>query len=334
MVIALDAKDGREVWSTRIGTGEPNCTPAVDGDRIYALGRNGHLACLDKADGKIVWQKHLEKDFGGRMMSGWGYSESPLVDGDRLICTPGAPDAMIVALDKQTGKTIWKARVPDELGERGRDGAGYASVVVSHGAGVKQYVQLAGRGVISVRADDGKFLWNYNRIANPTANIPTPLVKDDYVFASSGYSAGAALLELSRDGDGVKAREVYFLAGNKVQNHHGGMILSGEHVFLGNGHNNGFPLCLELKTGKIAWSAGRGPGTGSAAILEADGDLYFRYENGVMALIEANPEKYVLKGKFDLATNNGKSWPHPVIADRRLYIRDQDALLCYDVAAR
>ena len=241
---------------------------------------------------------------------------------------------MIVALDKKTGDTVWKGAAPDDLGANGTDGAGYASIVISHGAGVKQYIQLVGRGIVSFRAEDGKFLWNYNRVANQVANIPTPLVEGDYVFASTGYQAGAALLELQKRGEGVAAKEVYFLPGNKVQNHHGGMVLLGDYVYMGNGHNNGFPLCLELKTGKIMWRGGRGAGTGSAAVLEADGELYFRYQDGVMALIEANPEKYVLKGKFKLATHNGESWPHPVIVDRCLYVRDQDALLCYDIGKR
>jgi outer membrane protein assembly factor BamB len=333
-VIALDLNTGKTIWSTAVAKGDPNCTPTIDGDRVYALGRNGELACLDTSDGKLIWTKDLTRDFGGKMMSGWGYSESPLVDGDKLLCTPGAPDAMIVALDKKTGDTIWRGAAPDDLGSNGADGAGYASIVISHGAGVKQYVQLVGRGIVSFRAEDGKFLWNYNRVANQVANIPTPLVEGDYVFASTGYQAGAALLELRKEGDGVAAKEVYFLPGNKVQNHHGGMVLVGDYVYMGNGHNNGFPLCLELKTGKVMWKGGRGAGTGSAAVLEADGELYFRYQDGVMALVEANPEKYVLKGKFNLATHNGESWPHPVIVDHCLYVRDQDALLCYDIAKR
>jgi outer membrane protein assembly factor BamB len=237
---------------------------------------------------------------------------------------------MIVALDKKTGATIWKTSAPD-LGSRGQDGAAYSSVVISEAAGVKQYVQLTGRGVLSVSADTGKLLWNYNRIANGTANIPTPIVSGDYVFCSTGYGTGAALLEVKQAGSTLVADEVYFLDAKTMQNHHGGMILFGDHIYCGHGHNNGFPLCLELKTGKVAWSAGRGAGSGSAAIVLADGNLYFRYESGDMALIEATPEKYNLKGSFRLATVNGKSWPHPVIVDGLMYIRDQNNLLCYDV---
>lgn len=329
-LICLDAKDGKELWATKVGGGEPNCTPTVDGDRVYALGRDGDLLCAKVSDGSEVWRVNYGKDFGGRMMSGWGYSESPLVDGDRLIVTPGAKNAMIVALNKRTGKVIWKSVMPD-LGKKGGDGAAYSSVVISNAAGVKQYVQLTGRGVISVDAKDGAFLWGYNAIANGTANIPTPIVKGDYVFCSTGYGTGAALLEIVRKGSELEAEEVYFLNAKEMQNHHGGMVLIGDYIYCGHAHNEGFPLCIEMKTGKTAWRKGRGPGAGSAAVIYADGNLYFRYENGVMALIEATPEEYRLKGSFKLATLNGKSWPHPSIVDGKLYVRDGKDLLVYDV---
>ena len=330
-LIALDLKNGRELWSTRVGGGDPNCTPTVDGGLAYALGRDGDLICADVATGEIVWQKSFPKDFGGRMMSGWGYSESPLVDGDRLICTPGANDAVVVALDKKSGATIWKSAMPDDIGRRGKDGAGYSSIVVSYARDVKQYIQLTGRGVISIDAEDGSQLWSYNRIANGTANIPTPLVKGDSVFCSTGYGTGAALLLVKKEGDRLVVEEKYFLDAKNMQNHHGGMIVYADHIYCGHGHNNGFPLCIEFSTGKEVWAGGRGPGSGSAAILLADGHLYFRYEDGTLALIEATPEAYRLKGSFKLATKNGKSWPHPVIVDGLLYARDQNALLCYDI---
>ena len=330
-LIAADRATGKELWSTPVGKGSPNCTPTVDGDLVFALGREGDLVCANALSGSVVWQKNFGKDFGGKMMSGWGYSESPLVDGDRLIVTPGAENAVIVALDKSTGDVIWESAMPADSLQRGRDGAGYSSVVISHAAGVKQYIQLTGRGVISVAADDGRHLWSYNRIANGTANIPTPIIKDDYVFCSTGYGTGAALLKVQSEGGKLSAEEVYFLDSKTMQNHHGGMILLGDHIYCGHGHNKGFPLCVELATGKVAWDGGRGPGSGSAAILLADGNLYFRYEDGTMALIEATPEEYRLKGEFKLATNNGKSWPHPVVVDGLMYLRDQGTLLCYDV---
>jgi outer membrane protein assembly factor BamB len=331
-LLALNYANGHRIWAMSIGKGDPNSTPTVDGDRVYGLTRNGSLTCLNVADGKVLWSKSLNADFGGSTPQ-WGYSESVLIDGDHVVCTPGSKTAMLAALDKKTGATIWTAAAPEKPGSRGEDGAGgYSSIVISNGAGVKQYVQLVGRGLVSYRASDGKFLWNYDRIANITANIPTPIVKDDYVFGSSGYSAGSALLELHKAGDGVEATEVYFLNSSILQNHHGGMVLYRDYVYCGRGHGSGWPVCVELKTGKIKWEGGRGPGGGSAAVLEADGKLFFRYEDGVVALIGATPDKYELKGRFSTATKNKEGWPHPVIVDKQLFLRDQDDLLCYDIA--
>jgi outer membrane protein assembly factor BamB len=329
-LIALELKTGKQAWATPVGGGEPNCTPTVDGELVFALGRDGDLLCARTATGKRVWAKKFGKDFGGKMMSGWGYSESPLVDGDKLVCTPGAQKAMIVALNKRTGKTLWKCAVPKDLGERGEDGAGYSSVVVSNACGVRQYVQLTGRGLISVSAADGKLLWLYNRVANGTANIPTPIVKDDLVFCSSGYGTGAALLRVVKKDGKLRAEEVYFLEAGTMQNHHGGMVRVGDYIYCGHGHNEGHPLCVEMKTGKVVWRR-RGPGAGSAAVVYADGNLYFRYQNGIMALIEATPKAYRLKGSFKLASVLRESWPHPVISGGKLYLRDQDVLMCYDV---
>ncbi len=297
-VIALSADDGHELWSTKIGKNwdqsnsvGPHCTPAADGKFVYALSPHGDLVCLETAHGKIHWQLNMEKDFGGRMMSGWGYSESPLVDGDRLICTPGGKDATIVALNKFTGKTIWKSAVP-KFGKRGSDGAAYSSVIVGNGAGVRQYVQMLGRGLVGIATKDGKFLWGYDKVANGTANIDTPIVDGDYVFESTSYGAGSGLVKLSRDGKDINADEVYFIAPNQFNNHHGGVVLVDGYLYGGHGQNNDAPVCVEFKTGKIMWKKDRGTGRGSAAVLYADGKLYFRYDDGLMVLIQATPEEY------------------------------------------
>jgi outer membrane protein assembly factor BamB len=303
----------------------------VDGDLVYAVGTESDLVCLEAATGKERWRRSLERDFGGRMMSVWKFSESPLVDGDRLLVTPGAREAAIVALDKKTGKEIWRSAIPD-LGPKGKDGAGYSSIVVSEGGDVRQYVQVLGRGVIGVRASDGKFLWGYNRVANDVANISTPVTSGDLVFASTGYQTGSALLRLIKKGDGVEASEVYYLDSKTFQNHHGGFVLVGDHVYGGNGHRLGFPTCIDLKSGKITWGGDiRNEGQGSAAVAYADGNLYFRYENGTVMLIEATPEGYRPKGSFSIPNVKKPSWPHPVIAGGRLYLREQDALYAYDV---
>ncbi|MFO0966069.1 MAG: PQQ-binding-like beta-propeller repeat protein [Gemmataceae bacterium] len=334
-VFCLDAETGKMIWKTRIGPFYYNsygsggrCTPTIDGDKLYALSPHGLLVCLKTADGSLVWEKSLVKEFGGRMMSGWGYSESPTIDGDRVVCTPGGKKATMVALDKNTGSTIWTCQGPDS-------GAGYSSIMITHGGGVKQYLTLLGKdsGLIGVDASTGKFLWSYNKIANGTANIPTALVKDDYVFTATGYGAGAVLLKLVPDGKGsVKAEEQYFLKGAQLQNHHGGMVMLGDYIYGGHGNNDGKPFCLEWKTGKFAWGPERGLGSGSAAFLYADGELYVRWQNGTVGLLDASPKGLAVKGSFEdhIARTD---WPHPVIWHGRLYLRGEDQIHCFDIKA-
>lgn len=331
-VIALDLATREELWATRIGPSHrdgPRCTPTIDGPLVYALGTDADLVCLETATGKIVWRKNLTKDFGGKMMSGWKYSESPTVDGDRLVCTPGGPEATIVALNKKTGDVIWKSVIP-EIGKRGKDGAGYSTIVVAEIDGVRQYVQILGRGAVSVAADSGKFLWGYNRVANGTANIPSAVVRGNDVFVTTGYKTGCAALKVFRNGDSFNAEEVYFLDHKTFENHHGGVVLVGDHIYGGHGSNSGVPVCLELTTGQVAWKA-EAPGEKSAAVVYADGHLYFRYQNGLVALIEATPEAFRVKGTFMPAFTKGNNWAHPVIHDGKLYLRQSNVLMCYDV---
>ena len=341
-LFAASSGDGRMLWRRRVGPawsepmfGGSRSTPTVDGKRVYALGTDGDLLCADAETGEPVWRRHLVNDFLGKMMFAgdrydWRFSESPLVDGERLVVTPGARKAAMIALDKNSGELIWRASIP-ALGDRGLDGAGYASAVVSEAGGIRQYVQLLGRGLVGVAAENGHFLWGYNRIANHVANVPTPLVAGDYVFASSGYGAGAVLLELKRSGKGIALREVYFLESNTMQNHHGGLVLHDGHVFSGTGLNKGFPLCVDLATGSVKWGPIRNRGRGSAAPIYADGRLYLRYQSGLMLLVEATPDGYRERGSFTIPGVEKESWSHPAIADGRLFLREQDRLLVYDI---
>jgi outer membrane protein assembly factor BamB len=324
-LVAVDADGGKVLWSQDVGDagGDLGCTPAVDGDRVYAIGQQGDLVCLDAATGAVEWRKNLQKDFGGHC-GGWHYTESPLVDGDRLVCTPGAKDATLVALDKKTGEVVWKCAAPVD-----DPTAGYSSVVVAEVGGVRQYVQLLAAGVVGVAAKDGTFLWKYAKLGHNTANIPTPIVLGDQVFCCAGYGKGGALLQLVPDGDGVTAREVWF--NQQVTNKHGGLVAVGDHVY-GDHDDSGSPFCTEIKTGKVVWrKKERSAGGGSASVAYADGHLYFRYQNGVTALVEASPEGYKEVSTFMIPKHDGNSWAHPVVAGGRLYLREGDAVYCYDV---
>jgi len=335
-VVALDAKDGKVLWTTVLTEGAPKhgyegarSTPTVVGDHLWVTTSNGTIACLT-TEGKLVWQKSFDKEWGGKMMSGWGFAESVLIDGNAAVCTPGGPDAMMVAVDKDSGKELWKSKVP-EYGKNGKPGAGYSSIVISMGAGVKQYVQMTGNGVIGVRAADGKFLWGYDHSANGVANISSPLVAGDYVFSSSAYGAGSGLVKLTNDGDGVKATEEYFLNADVLQNHHGGMVLVDGNLYCGHKQNGGDLVCLDLKTGKFQWGPIKGLGKGSACVTFVDGHLIIRYQDGLVALVEATPKEFHLQGTFTPKFQEKESWAYPVISAGRLYLREQDKLMCYQL---
>jgi outer membrane protein assembly factor BamB len=331
-VWAVDEATGNELWWARIAAAKknfgydegPRCTPTVDGEFLYALGTDGDLACLRVNDGKLVWHKNLVSDFGGRMMSGWGYSESPLIDGDKLICTPGGKKATLIALDKKSGKEIWKAPIPEG------DGAGYASAIAIETAGHRQYVQFVQNGLVGIDAGSGAFLWRYFDCANGTANCSTAVYADGQVFGASNYGTGGGLARLTKDEQGgVKAEQVYFT--KHMQNHHGGMVLHEGYLY---GANDNKLTCLEFKSGKVMWgNSGKTAGKGSVGF--ADGRLYYRDEGGRMLLVDASPDGYVERGRFEQPDRSGQNaWAHPVIANGKLYLRDQDVLLCYDVKAK
>ena len=335
-VWALSEADGKSLWATRIGPAAqggrsqgregPGCTPTVDGERLYVLGLSGELACLQVQDGKIIWQRSLTRDFGGRIPA-WRYNESPLVDGGKVICTPGAQDATLVALDKLTGETIWRSQVP------GNPGAGYASAIAIDFDGQRECVQFTAKALVGVALSDGKFLWQYEQPANSHGiNCSTPLHHDGMVFASSAYGNGGGLAKLAKDQSGrIKAEEIWF--SRKMKNHHGGVVLFDGCLYGANGGNEGgFLTCLDFKTGELQWRD-RGVPKGSVAL--ADGRIYFRTEDGVVLLIEPNPKQYLEGGRF-LQPQRSKrpAWAHPVIANGKLYLRDQDVLFCYDVKAR
>lgn len=342
-VVALKEDGGELLWKTRVGStheddyGGPRATPTTDGDLLYVMTTGGELVCLEAATGKQRWRRNLTAEFDAFLMQAngntdWRFSESPLVDGERVVVTPGHVRALMVAFDKTSGEEMWRTQ-GRRLGPIGADGAGYSSVVISEAAGTRQYVQLVGRGLIGVEAASGRLLWSYNRVANDIANIATPIVHEDYVFSSTGYGTGAALVRIRRDGEEIAAEEVYFLEADTLQNHHGGMILHAGTLFTGTGHNKGFPIAVDFMTGEVAWGPERNAGKSSAAISFADGRIYFRYQDGLMILVEATPEGYREHGSFMIPEVTKPSWSHPVIANGRLLLREQERLYSYDIAA-
>ncbi len=327
-VYALNTADGKVVWSAKVGkTGGnqgngypgPRCTPTVDGDLIVALGQWGDLVCVDAATGKEHWRHNLETEFGGKMMSGWNYSESPLVDGDKVICTPGGPQGTLAALNKKSGEVIWRTK-------DWTDKAAYSSVIVVEIGGVRQYIQLTDASVAGIAAEDSRLLWRAPR-AGRTAVIPTPVYADNLVYVTSGYGVGCNLFKVS-SGNGFTVEPVY---DNKVMvNHHGGVVKIGDNLY-GFSDGKGW-TCQNFKTGEAVWQEKEKFGKGSLTF--ADGMLYLRAEGGkgTVVLIEATPKGWSEKGRFDQPNRSDKnSWPHPVISGGHLYLRDQDVLLCYDV---
>ncbi len=329
-VQSLDARNGKLLWATRIGkVGNPNQVPSypgarstttLDGEVLYALGSDGDLVCLETASGKTRWHKNLRTDFGGQP-GVWAYSESPLVDGDAVICTPGGSSATMVAVNKRSGDVIWKSAIP------GADQAGYASPSIAEIGGVKQYIQFVQKGVVGVDAKSGKFLWRFDATAkNSPANIPTPIYHDGCVYSASAMGGGG-LAKIKTNSGSFEAEQVYF--SKKLPVTIGGVVRIGE-FFYGTGSQT--LQCVEFKTGNPRWDD---KCVGPASVCYADGRLYLHGENGDVALVEATPDSYREKGRFtppdQPERSNTKAWAYPVISNGRLYIRDLDRLWCYDL---
>jgi outer membrane protein assembly factor BamB len=324
-VFCLNRADGKTIWSASLGPkvsegrgNGPRSTPTIDEDRIYVLTENGDLACLRARDGSRVWSKNVLREFGGDNPH-WLISESPLVDGNRLIVTPGGRGAGMVALDKMTGRVIWTAK---ELNEE----AGYSSPIAADIGGVRTIMNFTSRSAVGLRANDGKLMWRYDRAANGTANCTTPVFADNKVFFTSAYGTGGGLLGLSAQNGEVKMQELYFT--KDMQNHHGGVVLVNGYLY---GFSNSILTCIEFGSGKKMWSD---RSVGKGALTYADGMLYLLGENNTVGLAEATPKAYAEKGRFQIPDQGKPSWAHPVVIGGRLYLRNQGMLMVYDVAAR
>lgn len=339
--VCLNTKDGSRVWKQQLPSGEggystdwgsgPRGTPTADGDYLYTLGARGDVSCLKTADGTQIWSVNLVKEFNGGI-PGWGYSESVLIDGDKLICTPGGNQGTLLALDKKTGKKLWQS---SEL----KDGAGYASVVAVDVGGTRQYITQTASAAVGVRAEDGKLLWRVAQLRRAVAVIPTPVVDGNLAFFTSGYGAGCELIkiEVSDTGD-FKATPVY-TRNQVLANHHGGIIRMGDHIY-GHSDTGNRWVCIDYKedaTDPVSFHAKFDKGS----VVAAEGLLYlYGQSKGTVALVEAGPKGWVEKGRLEIPQKSkfprrsGLIWTHPVIAGGKLYLRDHELLFCYDIGAK
>lgn len=351
-LIALDLRlddEGkpREVWAREVGplfdfqgnswSAGPSSTPTIDGELCFALGGKGDLVCVRVADGEELWRKHLPSELeaqvnpigGGPRNLGWGFTWSPLVDGDQLICVPGGPKGTVAALDKRTGEVLWRTTgVTDQ--------AAYTSPMLAEIGGVRQYVVLTNQGVIGVGAENGTVLWNHRRMPPyRTEVINSPIVRGEYVFTTVGAGQGAGeLLRVTRDGDEFAVESVY--SNRNMTNHHGNVILIGDHVY---GHSDGKGwVCQHFETGEMAWNERTKLRAGS--LTSAEGRIYgFSEDNGTVVLLAATPDGWRESGRFRLPQlstarkPSGRIWTPPVISGGRLFLREQELLFCYDVKA-
>ncbi len=318
---------GNKVWSTKVAPAfrelefpeGPRATAALDGGQLFTLGAGGNLVCVDLESGKLQWSKDLRGELAGEMMSDWGYSESPLVDGDHVICTPGGSQGCVAAFDRKTGELVWRST---EL----KDPAAYASLIKIEFAGKPQYVVLTGQSVAGISAADGSLLWRTERVGK-TAVVPTPIFTGSHVWVTSGYGVGCNLYELKEDAGKQSATEVY--QNRTIKNGQGGALLLGDHVFAASGP---LLICMDWRTGETIW---RSRSLNRASLTSADGLLILRGEQGEVALVEASAKEYSAKGSFEQGERTEfKSWAHPVVSGGRLYLRDQDSMSCYDLKAK
>lgn len=317
-IVAFDVKTGKEVWATQNGNAfrndrgdGPRGTPTIEGDRLYALGGDGDLSCLDVKTGKVIWTMNVLQKFGGSNPR-WGISESPLIMGEKVLVNAGGSGASVVAFNKKDGSVIWKTQ---------SEQAGYSSAIPMTVGGKTQVVFFTSTRAVGLDPKDGALLWEYKNAANRTANAATPIVRDNRVFVSSDYGTGAGLVEIKADGK--TAQEVYFT--KEMRNHHSSSVLIGDYLY---GFSSSILTAMKFDTGEVVW---KDRSVGKGSLVYADGHLYCFSENGVVGLVEATPTGYKEKGRFTITQDSLPTWTHPVVAGGRLYLRDQDTIYAYNV---
>lgn len=295
-------------------------TPTIDGDRLYFLSGLGVVYCINPATGETVWSVNILERFKAENIT-WSLAESLLVDGDRVICTPGGPDAGVVALNKTNGETVWAAKGLS-------DAASYCSPIIYKHGNRRILLTETAKLVVGIDADSGALLWTHDHRTDYDIHAVTPIYCNGLVYYTGGYGSGGGALQLSPDGATVTET---WNDKNLDCQHHGVVLLDG--YLYGTGHHNNELMCLEMATGKLMWTAKQ---ITQGVVIAADGMLYV-YEGpkaGVVSLVKATPAGFERTGSFKVMEGFGKHWAHPVIAGKRLYIRHGDVLLAYDIAQK
>ncbi len=298
----------------------PRSTPTIDGDRLYILSGLGVVTCINLAKGEKLWDVNILERFGAKNNQ-WTLAESLLVDGDRVICTPGGPYAGIAALNKMTGETIWATKGLSDM-------ASYCSPTIIDHKGRRILLTETSKLVVGIDAAAGALLWTHDHPTEYDIHAVTPIYNNGLVYFTGGYGSGGGALELSHDGSAVTAK---WTDKNLDCQHHGVVLVDG--YLYGTGHKNGQLMCLEMATGKLMWSTKE---VRQGAVVYADGMLY-AYEGpktGIVDLVKAVSTGFERAGKFSVTEGDDKHWAHPAIANKRLYIRHGDALIAYDIAAK
>jgi outer membrane protein assembly factor BamB len=322
VVLCLDAETGKENWRHSYesyfwqdGVG-PRATPTIEGDLVWTLGARGHLHCLKVDSGKEVWHHDLKERFNAPVQH-WGFASSPLVEGDLLLLNPGGPGNTVVALDKKTGKVKWK-----NLDEP----AGYSAPVISEACGVRQVLFFLAEALVSLDPKTGQEYWRYPWPTPNKVNAATPIVRGDYVFISSGYGKGCALVKVVNGKNGrLRAEMVY--ENNLMRNHFGSSIFYKDYLY---GFDEGFLTCMPFREGKKrGWRAWKERKFNKGTLILAGDTLIVLGEHGNLAMVEPYPGEYRELATFSVT--KARCWTMPVVAQGRLYIRDEQSIYCFDL---
>ncbi|NLH18398.1 MAG: PQQ-binding-like beta-propeller repeat protein [Phycisphaerae bacterium] len=314
---------GKLLWKVPYGpewTGSnpgTRTTPTFDAGKLYLMSGNGLLTCRNASDGKEVWSVDTFKKFGGKNIT-WGISESVLIDGDKVICTPGGPDASVVALKKATGQTLWTTK---GLSDKS---AYCCPQIIAHG-GKRILLTMLEKTVVGIDPEAGKVLWKYPHKVSYDINAVAPAYANGMIYLTNGYNHGGLMLQLSPDGSSVTKKWTE----PELDVHHGGVVLLGKDIH-GAG-TDGQWICLDLTSGKIKY---RDRLVGKGSVIFADGLIYGYGENGTVGLIRPSPTGYKLISSFEISLGNEEHWAHPVVSNGILYIRHGKALMAYDIKAK